>query len=111
MNTKTTAEGVVWRIVPSSAAISLFANGTIEIYALHENGESLVTNLTDMDECILAEIPLGIEVGKIQDMLPCCPKCGGRLVPSRNDRYDWECLECDEDFISSEITDTITDYE
>lgn len=70
MKTKTTSDGIVWRIVPPSAAIALFANGAIEIHALHEDGETLVRTLSKIDECIFGDIPLAISVGQIEDMLP-----------------------------------------
>lgn len=46
---------------------------------------------------------IGIEVGFIKGLLPACPQCGSRLVPSRNPEYEWECLECDEDFKTCEL--------
>ena len=33
-----------------------------------------------------------------------CPHCGGRVVPSTNGQYRWQCTECDEDFYDFECT-------
>ena len=33
-----------------------------------------------------------------------CGRCGGKLIPSAIDSgYDWQCLNCDEDFYDCEI--------
>lgn len=33
-----------------------------------------------------------------------CGRCGGKLIPSMVDSgYDWQCLNCDEDFYDFEI--------
>lgn len=31
-----------------------------------------------------------------------CPHCGGRVIPSTNGQYRWQCTECDEDFYDFE---------
>ena len=33
-----------------------------------------------------------------------CGRCGGKLIPSMvGSEYDWQCLDCDEDFYDCEI--------
>lgn len=34
-----------------------------------------------------------------------CPHCGARLKPSVLSGYDWQCLECEEDFVKPELID------
>lgn len=32
-----------------------------------------------------------------------CGRCGSKLIPSEIDGYDYQCLECDEDFYDFEV--------
>lgn len=34
-----------------------------------------------------------------------CPHCRKLVIPSEVDGYDWQCLECDEDFYDCETYD------
>lgn len=35
--------------------------------------------------------------------LPHCPHCNSKVIPSIEKDYAWQCLNCDEDFIDSEV--------
>ena len=36
-----------------------------------------------------------------------CNKCNSIVKPSDNIKYDWQCLECDEDLFEFETTERI----
>lgn len=100
MKTKVTKDGFVWAVIDKEEAVSMHVLGE-SVYRLYDDdSESLVENEFDIwgQNC-----EFGIEMGFIKDLLPSCPKCGHRLVPSDNAEYVWQCNECDEDFYSCEI--------
>lgn len=98
MRTKVTKDGFVWLVISKEAAYQMFSSD-IEVFKLYEDdSEASCENENDIR---FHSEEFGIEVGFIKDLLPCCPMCGSKLTPSRHDGYDWECLECDSDFIAS----------
>lgn len=36
-----------------------------------------------------------------------CNRCGNVVIPSDNNKYDWQCLNCDEDLYEFETTESI----
>jgi tRNA(Ile2) C34 agmatinyltransferase TiaS len=40
-------------------------------------------------------------------MYPKCPKCNKEMVASESKEYDYQCLNCDEDFYACEVLDTL----
>ena len=36
-------------------------------------------------------------------MIKVCGRCGSKLIPSEIDGYDYQCVECDEDFYEFEL--------
>lgn len=101
MRTKTTKDGFVWLVLTVNEAMKLYDANDIPVYRLYDDDSE---GLVDTEDDIMNHAGMfGIEVGFIKDLLPACPHCGGRLIPGRHDGYDWECLECDEDFTSNEI--------
>lgn len=104
MNTKVTKDGFVWLIVDDSTAKAIYAGGNKDLYILYNDGsECLIEDANRLLQSIDDHMQIGLEVGFVKDLLPRCPKCESRLIPSRNGAYDWECLECDENFTESEI--------
>ena len=100
MRTKVTKDGFVWAVIDKEEAVSMHVLGE-SVYRLYDDdSESLVENELDIwwHDC-----EFGIKMGFIKDLLPTCPHCGGKLIPGRHQGYEWECLECDEDFTCNEI--------
>lgn len=101
---KVTKEGFVWLVLPNETAVEAWKSKMTDLYILcNDDSETLIENDSDILAAIQNGSQIGIEVGFIKDLLPCCPTCGSKLTPSRHGGYDWECLECDSDFIASEI--------
>ncbi len=104
MKTKVTKDGFVWLVVDNATAKAIFKKGNIELYRLYnDDSEGAIVDDEFLQETFDKGLSIGIEVGFIKDLCPLCPVCDSKLVPSRNKSYDWECLECDSDFIASEI--------
>lgn len=100
MKPKVTKDGFVWLVISKEAAYQMFSSD-IEVFKLYDDdSEASCENENDIR---FHSGEFGIEVGFIKDLLPCCPTCGSKLTPSRHNGYDWKCLECDSDFIASEI--------
>lgn len=100
MGTKVTKDGFVWLVISKEAAYQLFTSD-IEVFRLYDDDSERACD--DANDIRFHNGEFGIEVGFVKELLPFCPKCGNRLVPSRNPEYTWECLECDENFNDSEI--------
>ena len=104
METKVTKDGFVWLVVPDNYAMEMWKANLATLYVLHnDDSETMVETDLQMADAIHDGERIGIEVGFIKGLLPACPQCGSRLVPSRNPEYEWECLECDEDFKTWEL--------
>lgn len=104
MKTKVTKDGFIWLVVPSDDAMEMWKSKTAELYILHnDDSETMVETDLQVQRATFSGKQIGIEVGFIKDLLPVCPKCGKRLVPSDNPEYVWQCYECDEDFYSFEV--------
>lgn len=104
MKTKVTKDGFVWLVVPDDYVMEMWKAKLATSYVLHnDDSETMIETDLQMIYAIRDGKQIGIEVGFIKDLLPVCPKCGSRLVPSRNPEYEWECLKCDEDFKTFEI--------
>lgn len=101
MRTKVTKDGFVWLTLSKKDAIALYDASDIQVYRLYDDdSEGMILT---KGEIMGYDGQLGVEVGFIKDLLPACPHCGGKLIPGRHDGYEWECLECDEDFRANEI--------
>lgn len=100
MKTKVCKDGFVWLVISKEAAYQLFSSD-IEVFRLYNDDSEGACDYANDIRFHNGEF--GIEVGFIKEFLPPCPKCGSKLVPSRNQSYYWECLECDEDFNECEI--------
>lgn len=104
MEPKVTKDGFVWLVIPSKDAMEIWKAKLATLYVLHnDDSEAMIEADSDIMVAIQNGNQIGIEVGFIKDLLPCCPTCGSKLIPSRNDGYDWDCLECESDFVASEI--------
>lgn len=104
MKTKVTKDGFIWLVVPGDDAMEMWKSKTAELYILHnDDSETMVETDLQVQRATFSGERIGIEVGFIRDLLPGCPKCGKRLVPSDNPGYVWQCYECDEDFYSFEV--------
>lgn len=104
MKTKVTKDGFVWLIVDKFTAQAIWNNGNEDLYILYnDDSEGLIEDVEKLHQAIDDNLQIGLEVGFVKDLLPRCPKCESRLIPSRNCAYDWECLECDENFTENEI--------
>lgn len=100
MRTKVTKDGFVWLVISKEAAYQMYSSD-IEVFKLYDDDTESSCDSENDIRFHCGEF--GVEVGFIKDLLPRCPKCHSILVPSRNDDYVWECLECDEDFNACEI--------
>lgn len=104
MRTKVTKDGFVWLVVDNTTAKAIYEAGTQELYQLYSgDAEVLIEDDAAFERALYNDLPFALEVGFIKDLLPCCPMCGSKLTPSRHEGYDWECFECDSNFIASEI--------
>lgn len=101
MMTKTTKDGFVWLVLSKKDAIALYDADDIIIYRLYDDDSEGM--ILCKDDIMSHDGQFGIEVGFIKDFIPACPHCGGKLIPGRHTGYEWECLECDEDFTCNEI--------
>ena len=100
MRTKVTKDGFVWLVISKEVAY-LIVSSDIEVFKLYDDGsEAVCYNGNDIRS---HNGEFGLEVGFVKDLLPACPHCGGKLIPGRHQGYEWECLECDEDFCANEI--------
>ena len=36
-----------------------------------------------------------------------CNRCGSIVIPSENEEYDWQCMDCDEDLYGFETNEEI----
>lgn len=100
MKTKVCKDGFVWLVISKEVAYQLFSSD-IEVFRLYDDdSEGACENANDIR---FHNGEFGIKVGFVKDLLPKCPVCDNVMIPSRNNGYDWKCLECDSDFIASEI--------
>lgn len=100
MRTKVTKDGFVWLIISKEAAYQLFSSD-IEVFKLYDDdSEGACDNANDIRS---HSGEFGIEVGFIKDLLPKCPVCDNALIPSRYEGSDFECLECDNEYLASQI--------
>lgn len=85
METKVTKDGFVWLVVPDNYAMEMWKANLATLYVLHnDDSETMVETDLQMADAIHDGERIGIEVGFIKGLLPACPQCGSRLVPSRN---------------------------
>lgn len=104
MKTKVAKDGFIWIVVQNDNAMEIWKAKVAELYILHDDdSESMVETDSQITSAIHNGEQIGIEVGYVKDLLPVCPKCGKRLIPSDNPEYVWQCDECDEDFYSFEV--------
>lgn len=100
MRTKVTKDGFVWLVISKEAAYQLFSSD-IEAFRLYDDdSEGVCDNANDIRS---HSGEFGIEVGFIKDLLPKCHVCDNALIPSRYDGSDLECLECDNEYLASQI--------
>ena len=100
MKAKVCKDGFVWLVISKEAAYQLFSSN-IEVFRLYDyDSEGACDYANDIR---FHNGEFGIEVGFIKDLLPRCPVCENALIPSRYEGSDWECLECNNDFLASEI--------
>lgn len=89
MKTKVNKDGFIWLVLDEKNAIAIYRHGSEQLYVLmNDDSEKEVESELDIILAIRNGCAIGIEVGFIKDLLPCCPTCGSKLIPSRNDGYD-----------------------
>lgn len=99
MKAKVCKDGFVWLVISKEAAYQLFSSD-IEVFRLYDDSEGACDDANDIR---FHNGEFGLEVGFIKDLLPKCPVCENALIPSRYEGSDLECLECDNQYLASEI--------
>lgn len=90
----------------------LCVNGNVQCSSFYKMWQDSSENKTWIQCSMLSEYnddigsPTPLDVTEVDEL---CPNCNAMLVPSMNTDeypYEWQCLECDEDFMGIEIVDT-----